>query len=65
MSGLDAAPGGRDAPWDRLHKFAVEWKMLQNRGCRDGVVYELHPGDPRHAICGIDDIIALLEAANG
>lgn len=51
-----------DEAWDRLHKFAVEWKTLENRGGRDSVVYELHPGDPRHAVCDINDIIALLEA---
>ncbi|QPQ55611.1 hypothetical protein IC614_03135 [Allosphingosinicella flava] len=50
-----------DTPAERLHRFAVEWRILMQRG-RDRVIYELHPGDPRWAECRVDDIEAILAA---
>lgn len=46
---------------ERLRAFATEWNIMKARGHRDNFIYELHPGDPRHAVCRLDDILELLE----
>lgn len=46
---------------ERLTKFAVEWGVMVGRGAYADEIYELHPGDPRHATCRASDIAALLE----
>lgn len=51
-----------DTPAERLHRFAVEWRILMQGRRRDRVIFELHPGDPRWAECRVDDIEAILAA---
>lgn len=50
---------------ERPRRIQPSEEMMEQRSSYTSTVYELHPGDPRHAVCDINDIIKLLEAVDG